>query len=430
MTDVTLAGETDWDGWRTAARALVLTGQEPGSVGWSIGTARTTLPPASGGFNLPRPLVLLAAQAIQARNTDRFGLLYSLVWRAARGEKVMEHPDDPDLRTARRLALAVRADAHRMRTHLRFMQVGGRLLGWYAPAHFVLEANARLMARRFPQKAFSVVTPDGAAHWDDGTLRLGEGLRDAEDDATLRAWWDAHGDALLDSAQPGGSIPEAEDLDEAPRPPDRPPIGPVVMDQVSDLDLLRAGREADACHRCDLHAPATQTVFGEGPADAAVMFVGEQPGDQEDIIGRPFVGPAGQLLDRALEEAGIDRRAVYITNAVKHFKFTLRGTRRIHVSPDVAEIHACRFWLDVERVRLRPRLIVLMGGSGARAVLGRPVTVTRERGRPFRLDDGQMVFVTVHPSYLLRIPDEAGKAREYEAFLRDLAAVRELMQAG
>lgn len=202
-----------------------------------------------------------------------------------------------------------------------------------------------------------------------------------------------------------------------------------MIDQARDADLLRAGREASGCHRCDLYAPATQTVFGEGPAGTQVMFVGEQPGDQEDIIGRPFVGPAGQLLDRALEEAGIDRRSIYITNAVKHFKFTPRGKRRIHQPPDPAEIRACGFWLDVERVRLQPRLIVLMGGSGARAVLGRPVTVTRERGRPFRLEDGQMVFITVHPSYLLRIPDEAGKAREYQAFLRDLMAVRDLMAA-
>ena len=148
------------------------------------------------------------------------------------------------------------------------------------------------------------------------------------------------------------------------------------------------------------------------------------------MIGRPFVGPAGQLLDRAMEEAGIDRRAIYITNAVKHFKFAPRGARRIHQPPDAAEITVCRFWLDVERVRLRPKLLVLMGGSGARAVLGRPVTVTRERGRRFRLPDGQLAVVTVHPSYLLRIPGEEQKAREYEAFVRDLAMVRELMAAG
>jgi uracil-DNA glycosylase len=168
-------------------------------------------------------------------------------------------------------------------------------------------------------------------------------------------------------------------------------------------------------------------VFGEGPARSAVMFVGEQPGDQEDVIGRPFVGPAGQIMDRAMEEAGIDRRSIYITNAVKHFKFTPRGKRRIHQTPETPEIQACRFWLDVERVRLRPKLVVAMGGSAARALLGRQVTIGRERGKPIELPDGQTAFVTVHPSFLLRVPDEEAKAREYRAFVADLRKIAELV---
>jgi uracil-DNA glycosylase family protein len=159
------------------------------------------------------------------------------------------------------------------------------------------------------------------------------------------------------------------------------------------------------------------------------MFVGEQPGDQEDTIGRPFVGPAGQIMDRAMEEAGIDRRTVYVTNAVKHFKFTPRGKRRIHQTPEVPEIQACGFWLDAERARVRPRLVVAMGGSAARAVLRRTVTIGRERGRPIQMPDGQTVFVTVHPSFLLRVPDAAAKAREYAAFVQDLKAIRALMAA-
>jgi DNA polymerase len=202
-----------------------------------------------------------------------------------------------------------------------------------------------------------------------------------------------------------------------------------VLHTKADAALRRSAKEALSCHRCPLYEPATQTVFGEGPPDAPVMFVGEQPGDQEDVIGRPFVGPAGQMMDRAMEEAGIDRRSVYITNAVKHFKFTPRGKRRIHQTPEVPEIQACRFWLDVERRHIRPRLLVLMGGSAARTVLGRAVTISRERGRPVQTADGQTVFITVHPSYLLRIPDAAAKAREYAAFVKDLRAIRELMAA-
>jgi DNA polymerase len=168
-------------------------------------------------------------------------------------------------------------------------------------------------------------------------------------------------------------------------------------------------------------------VFGEGPAGASLLFIGEQPGDQEDVIGRPFVGPAGQILDRALEAAGIDRRTIYITNAVKHFKFTPRGTRRIHQTPDAPEIQICRFWLDVERVQQRPQLTVLMGATAARAMLGRPVTIGRERGRPFRLPDGAQGFITVHPSFLLRLPDEASRTREYAAFVADLREASRLV---
>ncbi|WP_428484209.1 UdgX family uracil-DNA binding protein [Rhodopila sp.] len=429
MTD-----ETDWQGWRRTARLLVLAGIEPAELTWSVGGRTDPLPDADGSFQLPRALVELASVAIQARQPDRFGLLYSLVWRAHHGEKLLDDDQDPDLSLARRMALAVRADAHRMRTLVRFMPVrddaGQRFLGWFAPAHFVLPANAQLMARRFPDQLWSIATPDGSAHWDGTRLLFGSGPRQVEDDATLVAWWDAHRAQVLDSAVEGTSIPMAEALDEAPRPPNRAALGPVVVRFAPDPGLEGAAKEAWACERCSLYGPATQPVFGEGPAGATVMFLGEQPGDQEDTIGRPFVGPAGQMMDRAMEEAGIDRRTVYVTNAVKHFKFTPRGKRRIHQTPETPEIRACDFWLDVERVHVKPRLLVLMGATAARAVLRRAVTISRERGRPIPMEDGQTVFVTVHPSYLLRIPDAAAKAREYAAFVADLKTVRGLMEAG
>jgi DNA polymerase len=430
MPRIALKHETDWDGWRQAARRCVLAGTEPASLTWSVGGDGDPLPDASGTFNVPRALVDIAAVAIQARWAERFGLLYALVWRAHAGEKVLEDATDPDVALARRLALAVRADAHRMRTHIRFMPAddGARYLGWYAPAHFVLPANAQLMARRFAGLAFSIVTPDGSAHWDRAALRFGSGLRHADDDATLAAWWEEFGPAVLEQAGPSASVPEAEALDEAPRPPDRPALGPVVLASARSPAIAKAAREAMTCTRCPLFEAATQVVFGEGPAGARAMFVGEQPGDQEDTIGRPFVGPAGQVMDRALEEAGIDRRTVYVTNAVKHFKFTPRGKRRIHQTPEVPEIRACGHWLDTERDLVRPRLLVLMGASAARAVTGRAVTISRERGRPVTLPNGQTAFITVHPSYLLRLPDAASKAREYAAFVRDLQAVRALME--
>ena len=431
MRRIVLKSETDWEGWRQATRRLVMAGVEPSELTWAVGGDAAQIPDAEGTFHVPHALVSLASLAIQARNQERFGLLYSLVWRINSGEKLLEDETDPDLLLARRMALAVRADAHRMRTSMRFLPVpddrGTRFLGWFEPAHFVLEANAQLLGRRYPGLTMSIITPDGAAHWDGSALLFGSGLRHTADDMALQAWWETHRDALLEQASAGTSVPEAEALDEAPRSPERPALGPVVLNTTQDPVLLKTAGDAGLCHRCPLYEPATQTVFGEGPTGARVMFVGEQPGDQEDTIGRPFVGPAGQMMDKAMEEAGIDRRTVYVTNAVKHFKFVQRGKRRIHQTPEVPEIQACGFWLDSERTHLRPELLVLMGGSAARAVLGRAVTISRERGRPIQMPDGQTVFITVHPSYLLRIPDPAAKAREYEAFVRDLTTIKALI---
>ena len=157
------------------------------------------------------------------------------------------------------------------------------------------------------------------------------------------------------------------------------------------------------------------------------MMVGEQPGDQEDLVGRPFVGPAGQILDRAIREAGIDRREVYVTNAVKHFKFEPRGKRRIHAKPDSTNIEACAGWLEAERRVIQPAVTVLLGATAARAVLGRTVTISRERGRPIAGSGNGQIMVTVHPSYLLRLPDEEAKAREYAAFVTDLRHARSLL---
>jgi uracil-DNA glycosylase family protein len=183
-------------------------------------------------------------------------------------------------------------------------------------------------------------------------------------------------------------------------------------------------KEARRCTRCDLHEKATQTVFGEGPLDASIMFVGEQPGDQEDIAGRPFVGPAGQLFDAALEKAGIDRSAVYVTNAVKHFKFEQRGKRRIHNKPDSGEIEACRWWIGHERELLRPPITVALGATAARSLFGKVMTISRVRGQALKLPNGDECWVTVHPSFLLRIPEEERKREEWVLFVRDLTRIK------
>ena len=184
--------------------------------------------------------------------------------------------------------------------------------------------------------------------------------------------------------------------------------------------LAEARRLAASCTRCDLYRNATQTVFGEGPISARIMLVGEQPGDQEDIAGRPFVGPAGEVLDRALEAAGIARKAIFLTNGVKHFKNEPRGKRRLHKRPDPGEIDICRWWLDIERKFVHPAVIVALGASAIRAVTGQSATVTSLRGRPSRLAGGGTLIVTIHPSYLLRMPDRAAAEVEFGHFVADL----------
>jgi DNA polymerase len=183
-------------------------------------------------------------------------------------------------------------------------------------------------------------------------------------------------------------------------------------------------KDARNCTRCDLYKHATQTVFGEGPLDARIMFVGEQPGDQEDLAGRPFVGPAGALFDAALEKVGIDRSAVYVTNAVKHFKFVLRGKRRIHNKPDAGEITACRWWIEHERELIRPPVTVALGATAARSLIGKVVTIGKVRGEPLALDDGSECWVTAHPSSILRAPDEEARREGKRLFLRDLKRIK------
>ncbi len=450
MHGVVLRHQVDFDGWRDAARALALQGVPPEQTVWAVEEATDLFAEqhagAAGAFAVPRAVVECAQTAIQASDPARFALLYALIWRAHRGEKhILQDEADPLVARIGRLAAAVRRDTHKMRAFLRFREVtdegATRHVGWFEPDHYIVEANAAFFVRRFATMAWSILTPYRSVHWDGETLRLAAGASRADmpDDDALEHYWRIYFAAIFNPARVKiaamtsempkkywHNLPEAaaipaliraarartEAMVEAPvfsppkpaRTPPRPPHGL---------------SEAATCRRCDLWQHATQTVFGEGPADARLMLVGEQPGDQEDLAGRPFVGPAGQVLDRALAEAGLDRAKIYVTNAVKHFKFEPRGKRRIHVSPSAGEIEICRVWLDQERAAVNPAVTLLLGASAARAVLGRAVTISRERGQPLPLASG-VALITVHPSYLLRLPDEQAKAEAYAAFVADL----------
>ena len=209
----------------------------------------------------------------------------------------------------------------------------------------------------------------------------------------------------------------------------KPPESPPELAPVPAKATLPALKQAAAgCTACDLYERATQTVFGEGPPRAGVMFVGEQPGDYEDVAGRPFVGPAGKLLDEVLEEAGIDRREVYVTNVVKHFKWTPAGKRRLHAKPNAREISACRPWLEAEIATVKPKVLVCLGATAAQTLLGRNFRVSRQRGEFVPSTLAPHVLATVHPSSLLRAPDEETRRQERALFVEDLRKVARLLQ--
>ena len=469
MKSVVLAHEVDWAGWRGAARSLALGGVAPDDVVWSVRAAddlfaepeEPDAPPA-GAFTVPRAVVELAETVIQARDSERFALLYRLIWRTQHGEKhLLELTTDAEVQRVQRLAQAVRRDTHKMRAFVRFREVaepeGARYVSWFEPDHYIVEANAPFFQRRFATMVWSILTPYRSVHWTGENLRFDAGASpsDVPDDDRLEEYWRAYYSSIFNPARlkigamrsempqkywknlpEAAAIPElirtaagrVDSMVEQPVFSEAKPARAVAPkpagDPATPLGALAA--EAAECRRCPLWEPATQTVFGEGPADARIMMIGEQPGDQEDLAGRPFIGPAGQLFDRAMAEAGLDRQAVYVTNAVKHFKFVPRGKRRIHEKPGTGEINACRFWLEKERAEVRPALTVMLGATAARAVLGRAVTISRERGVPIPLDGNVQGFVTVHPSYLLRLPDEDMKVREYAAFVEDLRKIKAL----
>jgi len=207
-----------------------------------------------------------------------------------------------------------------------------------------------------------------------------------------------------------------------------PPTGqPTVTAEADDGTLAGAARAAAGCRACHLWEPATQTVFGEGTVNARVLVVGEQPGDQEDLAGRPFVGPAGRMFDSALADLGIPRSELYVTNAVKHFKFEPRGKRRIHSKPNQMEIKACVPWLEREMALVGPEIVVMLGATAARAVMGYSGAITRLRGRWLDLPNGRRGLATVHPSFLLRLPDEAAKRENYAQFVADLRLLAEAL---
>ncbi len=485
MREVILGAADDFVGWRNAARRLAEAGVAPGAVVWRVeGAAGDLFAAAPDGarpasmpsredarpLRVPRRFVDLAELVVCHRDRERFALLYRLLSRLQDAPKLLDITTDDDVFRVEAMAKSVRRDRHKMTAFVRFKEVeaeGGPLsLAWFEPEHHIVALTAPFFAERFRAMRWTIITPLASASWDGQALSFGPGGARGDvpsEDATEDTWrtyyasifnparlkvdamkrempvkyWRNLPEASLIAplirsaanseaamvAKPQDSVPKraaaiigrtqaARDATQAPAAGG------------NGLEALR--REAMGCRRCDLHQFATQTVFGEGLPTADLVFVGEQPGDKEDLAGRPFVGPAGALFDRALAEAGIERARAYVTNAVKHFKFEPRGKKRIHKKPGIGEINACHWWIERELAVLRPRLTVALGATAIRSLTGSSGSVLSTRGQVLTSAFAGPVFVTVHPSFLLRLPDEGSQKVEYRRFVEDLAAAKEI----
>lgn len=473
---VHLPAPDDFAFWRERARGLIQCDVPPDRVSWvepgGTGDLFSLEGPARSEKRLPLPpgdavpvrasqrFMKLARNAALHSDPQRFALLYRVLWRLQRNPRFLEDSADPDVRRIEELDKEVRRDSHKMHAFVRFREVksedGGEggaehYVAWFEPDHHIVRANAGFFMRRFANMNWSILTPRGCLHWDGETMRESGPARreDAPTGDPVEALWKSYYASIFNPAR----LKVGAMLSEMPKKywknmPEAELIPELIAGaQAREAGMVAAGaepreralREAPAslgavaegiasCRDCPIAECGTRAVMGEGPElvedFSGLMIVGEQPGDQEDIEGRPFVGPAGQLLDECLASAGIERGAAYVTNAVKHFKYVQRGKRRLHQNPSAKEIDTCRWWVEAERTLVAPRVVLALGASAARSMLGKTVSVGKVRGQPIPLGDGSELWVSVHPSYLLRLDGEA-RAEQGRLFARDLTAVRE-----
>lgn len=463
---ITLKPGADLDGFRRAVRWLVHEELAPQHVVWTISDAPGLFGDEdvqnASPVSLPKGVARLIMDGVCHSDPERYALLYQLVWRVLNGERdLLEIASDPLVHRIDTMVRAVRRDLHKMYAFLRFRRMKGenleRFAAWFEPEHFILEASAPFFIDRFGSLDWTILTPLGSMHWDRKELSFGPPARreDAPSEDSFEEGWRGYYESVFNPARVNPTamraempkkywrnLPETASIpgliqtasqrvetmieQEATMPSKRTPERaleamwdqePKTLEELNAI-IAKAG---------PLVPGATQAVFGEGPAHADIVFVGEQPGDQEDLQGRPFVGPAGKLFDKAMKEAGIDRGQAYLTNAVKHFKFDQRGHRRIHSKPTAGEVKHYRPWLMKELELVRPKLVVALGGTALLALTGKSTPISRSRGQArFGTYRG---YITVHPSYLLRLPDEATKREAYEAFLNDLRRIHDLAQA-
>ncbi|MEM9795093.1 MAG: UdgX family uracil-DNA binding protein [Pseudomonadota bacterium] len=462
--------------WRDTARRLVLSGVPPEAVDWGLeetGAALfdADLPVGRGRVMVPKAFGRFAETIVLERSGEGMALAYALLWRLQSEPGLLQRRADRDVARADNIAKSVRRDIHKMHAFLRFREVPAqedrrRFAAWFEPDHRIEEATAPFFANRFGDMDWEIVTPEVTVRFEDGRLAcVAQASPRPEIADDLEELWTTYYSSIFNPARLKPDAMRAEmpmkywrNLPETRAIPsliagararvatmqNTAPTAPAVdapgekgsetmginvqADLFGDTTLHDVAKSASACTRCPLYSGATQIVFGEGPKDADIMFVGEQPGDREDLAGRPFVGPAGQLFDDVAGQVGIDRSLCYVTNAVKHFKFVQRGKRRIHQKPSSGEVAACNWWLEQELAHVDPRLVVAMGATALHALTGNGAGLLKRRGQVERAKDGRAVLVTVHPSYLLRIPEQERRQQEMTHFAADLRRVHELLK--
>jgi probable DNA metabolism protein len=460
---VTLRPGADLVGFRRAVRTLIARNAAPEHVVWQSDAAPSLFEEATAEdappVALSRAACDLIGHVVCHRDAERYALLYALIWRLTHGEPaLLDVRSDPLVFRLAMMEKAVRRDLHKMHAFLRFRRVEGadgeRYVAWFEPDHFILEATADFFVDRFRSLIWSILTPVGSLHWDRETLTVGPPARreDTPQADAFEAGWASYYASTFNPARTN----VAQMQKEMPKKywrnmPETNLIPDLLRSAGSRVETImkkapaparKAGAKAALATQdepktlADLNAVIAaaepfveggkRAVLGEGPLRPALAFVGEQPGDQEDLQGHPFVGPAGQLLTRAMAEAGIDRDACYVTNAVKHFKFEQRGKRRLHQKPTTGEVRHYRWWLVKELELVQPALVVALGATAVLALANKALPIAKFRG-PARFN-GWPGFITVHPSYLLRVPDEAAKRAAYTEFVADLAKARALAQ--
>ncbi|MES1179165.1 MAG: UdgX family uracil-DNA binding protein [Myxococcales bacterium] len=454
----------DFDSWREAARNLLRQGVAPPDVEWTNGQQGALFAqplatePASASQapapRVPKAFLEKAQLAVDHASPERFALLYRLLWKLTHeAAHLLDDPLDPDTARLRLMLREVREEEHRMHAFVRFRQTRApdateHLVAWYHPAHPVLRRVAPFFARRYPTLRWTLFTPESSAYWDGEQLSFGPGAPSEsapgqdEIDALFLSYYEhvfnparsnvpvmsRHLTSRILAQLPEGAHVQRLTLEAPSRVAKmndaRSSASAAFLPSERGLPSLAAA--AARCQACPIGEHATQTVFGEGPSNARVMFVGEQPGDEEDVLGRPFVGPAGRLLDELLQRAGLSRAEVYVTNAVKHFKFERTPKKkRLHMRPNRSEVEACRGWLLAEVEAINPEIILCLGATAAQSFCGPQFRIQRDRGKPTATPWAPWWMATYHPSALLRAPDEGTRKRMESELLADLSAVRE-----